>query len=88
MVYSIGDISIVNGMINQLITWGAPPCGGGHHPVSVFLLVRNGYFTKEETAPVLAMRHLDCQADPAAEPGTSGSRAIALSHGLHIAHGN
>ena len=22
----IGDISIVNGIINQLITWGAPPC--------------------------------------------------------------
>ena len=22
----VGDISIVNGIINQLITWGAPPC--------------------------------------------------------------
>ena len=25
MVY-VGDISTVNGIINQLITWGAPPC--------------------------------------------------------------
>jgi hypothetical protein len=31
------------------------------------MLVRNRYFTKEETAPALAMRHLDCQADPAAQ---------------------
>ena len=22
----VGDISTVNGIINQLITWGAPPC--------------------------------------------------------------
>ena len=38
MVY-IGDISIVNRLINQLITWGAPPC----RDVKMWMCLEIGY---------------------------------------------